>query len=560
MRLSKVLTIFGFSLLLSAAGIAAERSAAFRIEDRVENRVDDRLFGQFLEIASWGEPGPEALVEPKSGRLPPPIVEKLRDLRAPVIRFPGGIDIDYLDWTDRIDNAPQRAPGAPRPVSRTRGNELTNRFGYDEFLALAATLNSDPLLVVNLRRSLEPGADVAAAAEHAAALVAYCNAVPTDTRLDPAMREWAELRQANGHKAPWRVRYWQVGNETWNYLAEVAEKNGLRDAETIGRWYVDRLVAYAEAMRRVDSELVLIADGWYIDEAVRDQILTDPRLGRHYDYYALHTYAPGGPVRLYRDGEPIEPDAVSREELWYAWVGMPGHFSEGRVYAKGPGAFVGEPRLGWAITEWNWNGWGAGIQQHGRLATIAQGVGAAGYLNAMIRHGDHLQLATQSMMLGVSWNIAAVEADADAEHEPFLTPSGATTALYTQYHGDRRLAVTPLGATPEVTRNLTLVGWGRHDATEPLPLIDTVVTRSDDRLFLHVLQRSLTDAISLRFDLSSLAMDSESATVRQLRPRHDRGVAPRDVLSLIEQQHPMSEGVLTIELVPQTVSIIEIAL
>ncbi|MEM8865501.1 MAG: hypothetical protein AAGF31_08125, partial [Planctomycetota bacterium] len=186
----------------AATPVAGADEFAIRVTDQQLNQVDSRLFGHFLEIASFGELGPEALVDPDTGRLPEEVVQQLKQLRPTVIRFPGGIDIDYLDWTDRID-LPGRPDGERRPTSQTRGNTLTNYFGYDEFLELAAELDTQPLLVVNLRRSLEPGADVAAAAEHAAALVAYCNADVDSERLTATDKRWAQQRVANGHAKPW---------------------------------------------------------------------------------------------------------------------------------------------------------------------------------------------------------------------------------------------------------------------------------------------------------------------------------------------------------------------
>ena len=53
-----------------------------------------------------------------------------------MIRFPGGTDVDFMDWCDMIDNVPGQPP--ERPVSTGhRGHEVTNYFGYDEFLRFA---------------------------------------------------------------------------------------------------------------------------------------------------------------------------------------------------------------------------------------------------------------------------------------------------------------------------------------------------------------------------------------------------------------------------------------
>ena len=94
----------------------------FKIKNSVLNKVDDRLFSSFLERPSWhGEIGIEAGTINGTHNLQPKLVEKLRELRAPILRFPGGTDIDYIDWTDMIDNVPGRTNSAgealPRPVT-----------------------------------------------------------------------------------------------------------------------------------------------------------------------------------------------------------------------------------------------------------------------------------------------------------------------------------------------------------------------------------------------------------------------------------------------------------
>jgi alpha-L-arabinofuranosidase len=80
------------------------------VETNVVGTVDDRLFGQFLERPFGGEAGPEHALVPGTNRLQPRVVELMKEMRIPIIRFPGGIDVDYTDWRDMISNVPGRAP------------------------------------------------------------------------------------------------------------------------------------------------------------------------------------------------------------------------------------------------------------------------------------------------------------------------------------------------------------------------------------------------------------------------------------------------------------------
>ena len=97
------------------------------VSDIVLHEINPRLFGQFMERPSWGEIGPEAAVVPGTHELRPEARQLLRQMRVPLARFPGGTDVDYIDWLDMIDNVPGR-PGE-RPVTKGhQGDRVTNNF------------------------------------------------------------------------------------------------------------------------------------------------------------------------------------------------------------------------------------------------------------------------------------------------------------------------------------------------------------------------------------------------------------------------------------------------
>jgi alpha-N-arabinofuranosidase len=557
-------TTFSHSEEAAAAPHDNAVELTFSVEDTVLNTIDPLIFGQFMEIASWGEPGPEAMVDPDSGRLPEDIVELLKQLHAPIVRFPGGTDIDYFDWTDRIDGVPGRA-GDARPVSERNDNQITNHFGYDEFLALAEELETEPLLVLNLRDSFVPGADVVQEAQHVAGLLAYCNGRPEDERLSEEMRAWAELRVANGRPEPWGVTYWQVGNEIWLIFRRQADELGLSDDPAeLARFYVDRLIAYAEALREVDPQIKLICDGHYPTEELKGYVLADPRLGEHYDYLNVHTYAPGGSVRYLRHGEPVDVDNLSRGALWYAWVSMPASIQDGEVIAKDEVEIL--PAMAGvsgalSITEWNWNGWGSGINEQPTLAYNAAGLGAAAYLQGIMRQGEHFRLATQSMMLGVSWGLASIHVEADGEHPPFISPTGAATALYSQFHGPERLRIVSHDPMPAVQQNLTLRGWGEREARSPLPLVDVLATRGDGAVYIHAVQRSLDRPIRIAVDLTELdGFDDAAAIVHALVPRDAEhpGAAPRDAMRRTQWPADVRDGRVVVQLPARSVCVVEV--
>ena len=136
------------------------------------------------------------------------LIEKMRAIKAPVVRWPGGCFADSYDWRDGI------GPKAKRPrrtnfwtdaftASQKKQNipqvYETNEFGTDDFVRFCKLSGAEPYIAANVR-SLTP-LDF----DH---WVEYCNSPRGTTTL-------AETREASGSPDPYNVRYWGVGNESW---------------------------------------------------------------------------------------------------------------------------------------------------------------------------------------------------------------------------------------------------------------------------------------------------------------------------------------------------------
>ena len=118
----------------------------------------------------------------------------LKDLNAPIYRWPGGNFVSGYDWREGIGD-PDRRP--PRRNPAWSGLEH-NDFGTHEFLDLCREIGTEPLIVVNTGFG---------DANSAAAWVEYVNGSP-DTPM-------GRLRVVNGRKEPWGVVWWGIGNEMY---------------------------------------------------------------------------------------------------------------------------------------------------------------------------------------------------------------------------------------------------------------------------------------------------------------------------------------------------------
>ena len=136
------------------------------------------------------------------------IIEKMRAIHAPVVRWPGGCFADSYDWRDGIgpkDKRPRRTnfwtqafPDAMQKKNIPQVYE-NNRFGTADFVRFCKACGAEPYVAANVR-SLTP-LDF----DH---WVEYCNSPAGTTTL-------AETRAADGFADPMNVRYWGVGNESW---------------------------------------------------------------------------------------------------------------------------------------------------------------------------------------------------------------------------------------------------------------------------------------------------------------------------------------------------------
>ena len=83
-------------LLVCGPAVGGEPDASYRLENRTLHRIDPKLFGHFMERPSWGEVGIEGGLVPGGRELQPGVLERLQKLRIPILRFPGGTDVDYI--------------------------------------------------------------------------------------------------------------------------------------------------------------------------------------------------------------------------------------------------------------------------------------------------------------------------------------------------------------------------------------------------------------------------------------------------------------------------------
>lgn len=474
-----------------------DSSLLITLNPQALHAIDDRIFGQFMEKASWGgEIGGDVVLDAQ-GQYRPGVLKLLKQMNSPIIRYPGGTDVDYYPWYNLIDNAPERAESQRPPYRNRRSKEVVsdNRLGLDEFLQLCHEINSEPLLVVNLGDAFHRNITIEQAAQRAADMVAYCNA-KAGQELPEGMADWPAIRAKNGHPEPYKVRYFEIGNETWLF-----KDLPMRVTDTtLINHYMTCLEAIIDAMKAIDPQIEIITDGG-IGEVSR---LMRQRLGDKVDYLAYHPYLPWEIKAVVEGEDTIAVDSLSDEDIWKTWVTTPTIDS-----LTGMADFVVDDyyRHNYqtdypiALTEWNWNGWWqSDLNKKAALdSRFAKAVGAAGFLHSMMRD-TRVKIGCQSMMAGCSWGITAIRVDTTGQKEPEWFPTGHITAFYSEHHGDSLLDFD----IQNMSYYRQPYTMNAIKAADKVAYVDIVATKDADKLYIHLINRSFAEDLPLRIDLKAL--------------------------------------------------------
>jgi alpha-N-arabinofuranosidase len=301
--------------------------------------------------------------------------------------------------------------GPNRPVRKNLiwGGLDNNHVGTDEFMRYAELVGAAPFLTVNMSTGT---------AEEAADWVDYCNGTGT---------AYAAQRAANGHPAPYQVKYWGLGNEE----AAKEDAGRLQNVQDYVRqaWY------YAKLMKLQDPSIQLIMAG--DQEAWNQQVLQE--LHSICDYISLHLYAsskPGDPASLFTSIASMEASiqklaaqikalTPAKVESFSKWYRFPSRQQPVRI----------------ALDEWGiWEAGGQGAYGLEMQYTWNHALGVACFLNIFQRNAAAIGLATWAQTVNVLAPIMTNETTSICQTVYY------PLALYRKLCGPRSVAASISGA------------------------------------------------------------------------------------------------------------------
>ena len=175
----------------SVAMVVDATASQYTISRHIYGHFSEHL-GRCIYDGYWVDP---SMPVPKYDRIRLDIVEALKKIKIPNLRWPGGCFADEYHWRDGIGPRDQR----PTMVNTNWGNVTEdNSFGTHEFLTLCELLNCEPFIVGNLGSGT---------VEEMSKWVEYLN-------FD-GISPMTNLRKQNGRDKPWGVSFFGIGNENW---------------------------------------------------------------------------------------------------------------------------------------------------------------------------------------------------------------------------------------------------------------------------------------------------------------------------------------------------------
>jgi alpha-L-arabinofuranosidase len=340
------------------------QTAKIKIDiDRTISEIDPKIYGVFMEPIHRRSGNPDTstfntvygnLSDPSSPLADPDgfrkdYIDAMKELKVTNMRWPGGNYLMGYNWQDGIGPKEQR----PTRINLAWGGLDNNYVGTDEWMKLNQSIGSENIVCVNLGL---------ANIMDAAYWIEYCNY--------KGGTYYSDLRAKNGHKAPYNVRIWDLGNEVDGLPWELGHKN----ADD----YVEIAREAAKAMKAVDNSIKLVASGSSYYEPRNTWLDWNHKvlagLGDKIDYISIHRYWENSPDYYSYMGA----SAMDFEEKIRFTANEIGLVSEEKGFNNPIHISVDE--------------WGAFGRNFRNVLPIAE------CLNSFIRHADVVKMGNFTMM------------------------------------------------------------------------------------------------------------------------------------------------------------------
>ncbi len=526
-RLSVIRTLL-FGLILVVIGANAPFASAQKVELTVDVsktgvKIDRNIFGQFAEHLGHGIydgiwVGPDSTI-PNTRGIRNDVVQALKAIRVPNVRWPGGCFADEYHWRKGI--GPQRTV----TLNPNWGGVIeSNTFGTHEFMDFLDQIGAEAYLSVNVGSGTP---------EEAAEWLEYLTTAQPTTL--------ANERTANGHPAPYKVAFLGIGNESWDCGGNMTPD-----------YYLSQLKIYSRFVRNFNpaqqdkQQMLKIAVGPGGSES-RWTEWTDAIMKA----YQSHTWSwdmNGLSMHSYTVVKwPPSYASVGFGETEYAQI-LKSTLEMNDLIAKHSAIMDKyDPQKKVALVVDEWGGWyaplpgstpGFLVQQN----SLRDAILAALNLNIFAQHADRVRMANIAQMINVLQAMILTD-----KEKMVLTPTYYVYKMYVPFQDATFVPVT------------FDAGTYTHDGIT-LPRVDAIAAKDKaGKLWLAI--SNVDPNQSAELEVSLAGMNAKSAAGETLTAPKVDSVNTFDAPNTVVPK-PISakaqDGKLTLELAPKSVTVIAV--
>ena len=322
------------------------------------------------------------------------VVDYLKELGIPVLRWPGGCFADDYHWRDGIGPAAKR----PKRVNIHWGNYTEdNSFGTHEFMDFCRLIGAEPYFAANVGSGTP---------QEMRDWIEYCNYPKGSTLSDE--------RAANGSAEPFRVKYWGVGNELWGCGANLTPQQTAMEFR--------KFATFARNYERDKFQLYLVGCGPSNNDAswtrgFMDTLALNNKIGMMHGY-SFHFYQ-----NSQLPAHQFTPQAMNQQLNIYPRVEQAIVQQRSLLDTYDPGR-----RIGLFLDEWGV--WDRILredeQKRGTLwmqSTMRSAIAAGLGLNIFNRQAEKLYMCNIAQIVNVLQSLLLTDG-----------PEGKTTVRTTTYH------------------------------------------------------------------------------------------------------------------------------
>lgn len=439
------------------------------------------------------------------------VVDALKALKIPNLRWPGGCFADTYHWQDGI------GPKADRPsiLNIWWGNvREDNSFGTHEFLNMCELLETEPYLSANVGSGTP---------QEFADWIKYTNH-PAGSSPMP------ELREKNGRKEPWKVTFWGVGNEAWGCGGNMTPE-----------YYSDvyrRFATFTTDWRNSDK-LVRIASGASSSDYNWTEVLMKNIPKNLIEAIALHHYSvidwgnKGSATDFTEDQYfTIMERALRMEELIQKHVAIMDKYDKDKRVAL----YVDE-----------WGGWydvepgtnpGFLYQQN----TMRDAMLAGATLNIFNNHADRVKMANIAQAVNVLQAVVLTD-----EEKMLLTPTYHVMRMYAVHH-DAQLIPLQFVSPLFIHNN------------QSLPAVSASASKDDaGKVHVSLVNIDSKKAHTVELDVTALNLKKVSGEILSSGKLQDHNTFenPEKVKAKKFDKAKLSNGKIEVEIPPFSVIVLE---